>query len=230
MKKQLLIVLGLGMILTLAGCQNVSNNKDVDPRIANNESIEFFSKSGITACAAGAATGALACLVANANNKPLCIAAAAIAGCGIGIGTNAYLDNNRKKYATKELQLNAMTADMQKENANIQNASKAAKSVIADDKVKLAQIDKDMKAKRLNKAAAEKELKGIDANIAALRSNLADMKKHEKNWKDISAQSRQDGIKTAQLDKQISDMSKQVRSLEQELDSLYGQRTAIKLS
>ena len=56
------------------------------------------------------------------------------------------------------------------------------------------------------------------------------MKKREGEWRDIAAQSRQDGLKTAQLDKQIDGMKQQVASLQEELDSLYTQRTAIRLS
>ncbi|MCF1958131.1 hypothetical protein L1K40_26515, partial [Escherichia coli] len=145
-------------------------------------------------------------------------------------GANAYLDNKRQNYATKEEMLNSMIADIRNENQRLQSASNTAKAVIADDKKAIAKIQQEMKQQRLNKEAAEKQLKGIDANIAALRSRLADMKKREGEWRDIAAQSRQDGLKTAQLDKQIDGMKKQVTSLQEELDSLYTQRTAIKLS
>lgn len=220
-------VLGLSTVLVLSGCQS---NNGADPRITNNSDMEFFSKSGITACAGGAAIGALGCLVSNTDNKGACMIIAAVAGCGVGIGANAYLDNKRKDYASNEAMLNSMIADIKKENQRLQNASNAARAVIADDKRALAKIEQDMKQQRLNKAAAEKQLKGIDANIAALRTRLSDMKKREAEWRDIAAQSRENGIKTAQLDKQIMGMKQQVSSLQEELDSLYSQRTAIRLS
>lgn len=227
MKKRLMAVLGLSATLVLSGCQS---NKGADPRITNNDDMEFFSKSGIGACAGGAAIGALSCLVANVDNKGACMIVAALAGCGVGIGANAYLDNKRKNYASKEEMLNSMIADIQKENQHLQSASNTAKAVIADDKRALAKIEQDMKQQHLNKAAAEKQLKGIDANIAVLRTRLSDMQKREAEWRDISAQSRENGIKTAQLDTQINGMKQQVASLQEELDSLYSQRTAIRLS
>ncbi|QAV22980.1 hypothetical protein [Proteus hauseri] len=227
MKKQLMAVLGLSTVLVLSGCQS---NNGADPRITNNSDMEFFSKSGITACAGGAAIGALGCLVSNSSNKGACMLIAAVAGCGVGIGANAYLDNKRKDYSSKEEMLNSMIADIKKENQHLQSASNAARAVIDDDKKALAKIEQDMKQQRLNKAAAEKQLKGIDANIAALRSRLSDMTKREAEWRDIAAKSRDDGIKTAQLDKQITGMKQQVASLQEELDSLYSQRTAIRLS
>ncbi|HDH9217312.1 TPA: hypothetical protein PJR49_005249 [Escherichia coli] len=227
MKKRLMAVLGLSTVLVLSGCQS---NNGADPRITNNSDMEFFSKSGITACAGGAAIGALGCLVSNSSNKGACMLIAAVAGCGVGIGANAYLDNKRKDYSSKEEMLNSMIADIKKENQHLQSASNAARAVIDDDKKALAKIEQDMKQQRLNKAAAEKQLKGIDANIAALRSRLSDMTKREAEWRDIAAKSRDDGIKTAQLDKQITGMKQQVASLQEELDSLYSQRTAIRLS
>ncbi|MGE9805773.1 hypothetical protein ACQP3L_34945, partial [Escherichia coli] len=71
----------------------------------------------------GAAVGALACLTANSNNRTACMIAAAVVGCGIGVGTNAYLDNQRKKYSNKEQLLNAMIADIQQENQRLKSAS-----------------------------------------------------------------------------------------------------------
>lgn len=230
MNKKIITTICLVFTLALAGCQNGTRNKDVDPRLQQNDDIEFFSKSGMTACAAGAAAGALACLAVSRDNRGVCMIAAAVAGCGIGIGTNAYLDNQRKKYASKEQQLNAMISDIQQENKRLQSASSTAKSVIADDKRALAKISEDISQKRLDKAAAEKKLKGVDANIAALNKTLTSMKKRQSEWQEISGKSAERGMKTSQLDTQITEMKTQVSSLQQELDSLYTQRSAIKIS
>lgn len=230
MNKKLITAFCVVITMALTGCQNMSKNKDVDPRLSQNDDIEFFSKSGITACLGGAAAGALACLAVDKNHRTICMAAAAIAGCGVGIGTNAYLDNQRKKYANKEQQLNAMITDIQEENKRLQGASTTAKAVIADDKRELTKISQDIQKKRLDKAAAEKKLKGVDANITTLKKSLTDMKKREAEWQEISGKSLEQGIQTAKLDVQISEMKTQVNSLEKELDSLYSQRTAIKLS
>jgi hypothetical protein len=66
-----------GLIVVLAGCQSTgsSSGGGVDPRLANNQDVEFFNKSGWQACAGGAALGALACAVSNSSNK-------AVYGCG----------------------------------------------------------------------------------------------------------------------------------------------------
>ncbi|TDT52374.1 hypothetical protein N7922_21615 [Kosakonia sp. ML.JS2a] len=223
-----------GLIVALAGCQSTggtgSSNGSVDPRLANNQDVEFFNKSGWQACAGGAALGALACAVSNSSNKALCIAAAAIAGCGVGVGANAYLDNQRKKYASQEQQLNAAIKDIQTENQKIQNATNVAKSVIASDKQTLDKLNKDIAAKTAKKEDVQKQVKSVDANIAYLRNTIADMKKHEKQWQDVSSGIGKSGAETKKLDGEIAEMHAKINSLQQDLDSLYTQRTALKVS
>ncbi|MDH6164836.1 septal ring factor EnvC (AmiA/AmiB activator) [Leclercia adecarboxylata] len=219
-----------GLMVVLAGCQSTgSGGGGVDPRLANNQDVEFFNKSGWQACAGGAALGALACAVSNSSNKAVCMAAAAVAGCGVGIGANAYLDNQRKKYASQELQLDAAIKDVESENARIQNATTVAKSVIASDKQTLASIEKEMTAKTAKKDAVQKQIKGVDANIAYLRNTITDMKKHEKQWQDVSASMNKTGSDTKELDSKIALMQDKIGSLQGELDSLYTQRTALKV-
>ncbi|MBL0909909.1 hypothetical protein G5645_18055 [Pectobacterium carotovorum] len=221
-----------GLIVLLAGCQSSSSlgGNGVDPRLSKNEDIEFFNKSGLQACAAGAAIGMLACAISETEHKAVCMAAAAVAGCGIGIGTNAYLDNQRKKYATQEEQLNASIKDIQAENTRIQGASDVAKSVIASDKQTIAKIEKEIATKSVKKEEMQKQIKGIDANIAYLRNTITDMKKHEKQWQDVSTDMQKSGDNTKKLDTEIAQMRDKIGSLQSELDSLYNQRTALKVS
>lgn len=219
-------------VVILAGCQStggLGGNGQVDSRLADNQDVEFFNKSGWEACAGGAAIGALACAVSNSGNKAVCMAAAAVAGCGIGIGTNAYLDNQRKKYASKEQQLNASIKDVQTENNRIQSATTAAQTVIASDKQTLAQLNKDIAAKTVDKEKMQQKVKGIDANIAFLRNTITDMKKHEKQWEDVSADMKKRDTNTTQLDGEIAQMHLKINGLQEQLDSLYSQRTALKV-
>jgi hypothetical protein len=44
--------------ILLAGCQNMGGG-GVDPRLTSGDDAQFFSKSGLQACAAGAIAGAL---------------------------------------------------------------------------------------------------------------------------------------------------------------------------
>ncbi|MCA6999737.1 hypothetical protein [Dickeya solani] len=232
--KKHVMAFGVCLSIFLTGCQNTSslNNQQtsVDPRLTNNQDIEFFSKSGIQACAAGAAVGLIGCAISNSQNKAVCMAAAAIAGCGIGVGANAYLDNQRKKYATKEEQLNASILDVKNENQKLQNVSRVAKTVMADDRAVIASLNKDITAKIVDKKVVEKKLKNVDANITTLRGNLVEMKKHEQQWIDVAKQTDKNSKKAAELDAEIQKMHVQIASLQQDLDTLYTQRTALKVS
>ena len=64
-KKSIVGVLTLSTTLALAGCESMSNSgsSNVDSRLTSGNQAEFFSKSGLTACAAGAAAGVWAMLL-----------------------------------------------------------------------------------------------------------------------------------------------------------------------
>jgi hypothetical protein len=55
------------------------------------------------------------------------------------------------------------------------------------------------------------------------------MKKHEKQWQDVSADMSKSGSDTQNLDSEIALMRDKIGSLQGELDSLYTQRTALKV-
>ncbi|MCG3463854.1 hypothetical protein L7G72_18970 [Xenorhabdus bovienii] len=227
-------MISLCMIFLLVACQMPqgpsAQTGEVDSRLTQSQDVEFFNKSGWQACAAGAAAGALACLLVNGDHQAICIAAAAIVGCGVGVGANAYLDNQRKKYASEEQLLAASINDVKAENQRIKNVTATAKEVIKTDKLTLAQINKDIAAKVVKKDQVQKQLKGLDANIVYLRNTIKEMKEHENQWQSVSTQIAEDGTKTKDLNNQIVQMRKNIGSLQQELDSLYEQRTAIKVS
>ncbi|WP_338803477.1 hypothetical protein WDV76_15275 [Xenorhabdus griffiniae] len=231
--KSIRSMVSICMIFFLAGCQTLQSpfaqSGGVDSRLTQSKDVEFFNKSGWQACIAGAATGALACALAS-DHKAICIAAAAILGCGVGVGANAYLDNQRKQYATKEQLLVASINDVKAENKRIQNVTATAKEVIAADKRTLANLKKNIVAKTVKRDQMQKELAGLDANIAYLRNTIKEMKAHEKQWNEVSSLMVKDKIRTKDLDNQIVQMRKNIGTLQQELDSLYEQRTAIKVS
>ncbi|CDH04268.1 putative Lipoprotein [Xenorhabdus bovienii str. oregonense] len=227
-------MISLCMIFLLVACQTPqgpsAQTGKVDSRLTQSQDVEFFNKSGWQACAAGAAAGALACLLINGDHQAICIAAAAIVGCGVGVGANAYLDNQRTKYASKEQLLAASINDVKAENQRIKNVTATVKEVIKTDKLTLAQINKDIAAKVVKKDQVQKQLKGLDANIVYLRNTIKEMKEHENQWQNVSTQIAKNGTKTKDLNNQIVQMRKNIGSLQQELDSLYEQRTAIKVS
>lgn len=224
----------LGLILLLTGCQATdtvptAGQAQVDPRLANNNSAKFFSKSGLQACAGGALVGVLACKLGNPNDERKCMLAAGLAGCGVGIGANYYLDNQRANYANAEDRLDATIADVRRDNQELEMLGDAARSVIADDKRKIEQIKQDIAANNVEHARAEQQIAEIDANTAYLKKSLADVRSKQQEWIKVADAERNSGAKTDMLDAEISKMQQQVAQLESEIDELYGQRSSIQL-
>lgn len=227
--KRFLLVASLAIVTVITGCAGGAggSSSSVDPRLKNNPDIEFFSKSGLTACAAGAGLGVAGCLLSGTSKKAECAIIAAIAGCGIGIGANAYLDYNKQKFGSEEAALDSAINDMRQENARLDRINKVNESVIADNKAMLEQLQKEIAANKVNADAAAKQLASVDANIDFLRTTLSKAQERKMNWEKVSNSS---SANTAELDKEIAKMSEKVSSLESELDSLFTQRQAIKLS
>lgn len=224
----------LGLVLVLTGCQTTglssgANQAPVDPRLANSSSAQFFSKSGWQACAGGALAGVLACQLGNPSQKSQCMIAAGLVGCGVGMGANYYLDNQRSKYANAEDRLDATIADVRKDNQELQMLSDTARTVIADDKRKIKQIKADIAANKVQRDQAQKQIAEIDANTAYLKKSLANVRTKQQEWTKVASVERNSGARTDTLDAEIGKMQKQVAQLESEIDQLYQQRSSIQL-
>ncbi|SES84272.1 hypothetical protein [Thorsellia anophelis] len=230
--KRIITSIMVSTVFILTGCAGggggyFGSSSSVDPRLKNNPDIEFFSRSGLTACAAGAGLGIAGCLLSNSSKKAECALIAAVAGCGVGIGANAYLDYNRKKYGSEEEALNSAISDMKVENNRLERINQINKQVIIDNKATLDKLSKEIANNTINADMAEKQLKSIDANINFLRDTLAKAKERQANWEKVSNSTSAD---SSELDEQIAQMNEKVQALESELDSLFTQRSAIKLS
>lgn len=227
--------LNFGWVLVLAllsGCQTNSGGyyTQTDPRLTNSNSAQFFSQSGLQACALGGGAGALLCVLGDADNKKSCMLAAAVVGCGVGMGANYYLDQRRSQYANTEQRLDATIADVRKDNQQLQQLTQTARSVMADDQRKLAQIQRDMASNRLQVTQARQQLASIDSNAAFLRKTLADTRQRQHQWMQVAeAERRTGGARLDTLNAEIYSMQRQINQLEAEMEQLYRQRSAIRL-
>lgn len=218
-------------IALLTGCQTNAGGyyQQTDPRLTNSNSAQFFSQSGLQACAIGGGAGALLCVLGDADNKQTCMLAAAVVGCGVGMGANYYLDQRRSQYANREQRLDATIADVRKDNMQLQQLTQTARTVMADDQRKLAQIRQDIAQHRLQVASARQQLASIDSNTAFLRKTLADTKKREQEWRQVAETERRNGARVDTLNAEINSMQRQIGQLEREVEQLYQQRSAIRL-
>ncbi|MGO1617341.1 MAG: hypothetical protein ACTHXN_05215, partial [Oceanisphaera sp.] len=138
-------VLIAGSVL-LSGCANTGSsslNGNVDTRLTSGNEAEFFSKSGLQACAAAASVGVVGCMLSNSGNKARCAIIAGISACGVAIGANYYLDQRRVQYANTSERLHLMTQDVKQDSAKIVARTATVSQVIADDKALLAKVERD---------------------------------------------------------------------------------------
>ncbi len=227
----------MACLLVLGGCATTGSSllgKDsvqADPRLSQGNDAKFFSKSGYQACAVGAATAALGCLVSNSSNKAVCAIAAGIATCGVAMGANYYLDYRRSEYANTSERLNIMTADVEKDTANVVARTDTAMAVIRDDKEKISRIKREMATKQIDQEKAKKEIAVIDKNLEVMSRDVDNMNTKITQYKDVAKSEHEAGNskEVKKLDREILKMSKKVALLESEVDELYTQRSAITL-
>lgn len=225
--------------LVLTGCASTgssmlgdSNAAPADPRLTSGNDAKFFSTSGYQACAVAAGAGVLACALSNSGNKAACAVVAGLAACGVAMGANYYLDQRRAQYADTTQRLDKMTSDVQLETAKVAQRTDTLQRVINDDKQQIAAIQKDIKAKTLDKAKAQRDIASIDTNIGLMRKDLSNMKTRVTEFEKVAQLERQNGSSQAEVQKveaEIAKMNTKVVALQQEVDGLYSQRSAITL-
>lgn len=226
--------LTMGFVLTgsllLGGCASTGSNM-VDPRLTQGSDAQFFSKSGYQACAIGAGSGVLACLVSNSGNKTVCAIAAGVTACGVAMGANYYLDQRRSEYANTSQRLQAYNNDVQADTQKVVARTATAQQVIQDDQAQIAQIKRDLASKKIDQTQAKKQIASIDSNIAQLRTELTNMRTKVKGYSDVvqTERAQGDAPELKQIDANISKMNEKVASLQKEVDGLYNQRSAITL-
>ncbi|HEN8800121.1 TPA: hypothetical protein U8251_002718 [Pseudomonas putida] len=223
--------------LAFTGCANTGSSLTgsqgtADPRLTTGNDAKFFTTSGFQACAIAAGGGILACMLSNSGNKAACSIIAGVAACGVAMGANYYLDQRRAKYADTTERLNAMTTEVQGETAKVAERTNTLQRVINDDKQQLASIQKSIKAKTVDKAKAQQDIANIDQNIGLMRKDLNNMKARVTEYQQVTKLERDGGASQAEVQKvesEIAKMNTKVASLQQEVDGLYSQRSAITL-
>lgn len=199
------------------------------PALANSSEVSFFSKTGLQACGGGALAGVVTCKLTKTCDSDKGALNAAILGCGIGIGANYYIDYQRSQYADAEQRLDALIADVRADNQKLQNLTVQAQQVLSQDKNTLASIQQGIKRKTLEKSQAQAQVVQIDANTQTLNKTLADLKSRHQQWQDVAKSERGQSPKAEALDAEISRMQKQIVTLQQNVDNVAQQRTALAL-
>jgi len=220
------------LLTALAGCETMQTGSSQgkapkpDPQLTSSSEARFFSKSGMQACAGGALAGLATCKLTNTCDSGKGMAAAALVGCGVGMGANYYLDQRRAEYANTEERLDVMIADVQEDNRKLQTLTATASDVLQQDKQKLASIKTQLQQQQLEKDRAQQQLAQVDANTDYLRNSLANLEKRQQQWRDV-AQAEQQSQKKQALDDEINRMQKQIISLRDNVNEVEQQRATI---
>ena len=156
---------------------------------------------------------------------------AAIAVCGVAMGSNYYLDQRRTEYADTSERLQVMSLEVQQDTEKVAARTEIMNQVIQDDQQQLAMIKSQIDSKTIDKAKAQKQIAIIDENIAVMRKDLTNMQAKVGEYSKVAAQERSDGAgeSVVILEQEISNMNQKVSALQSEVDGLYNQRSAITL-
>ncbi|MCV4284954.1 hypothetical protein [Pseudomonas capsici] len=231
----------LGLILSfslvLGGCAHTGSNMlgetgtAPDPRLTQSADAKFFSTSGLTACAGAAGVGILACAVANPNDKVKCMVVAGIAACGVAMGANYYYDYRRSQYSNTAQRLQLMNDEVKADTDKVALRTATLQQVINDDKGRIADIQKSIQNKTVDKAKAQQEIASVDSNLTQMRKDLDGMRTKVTEYQKTAQLERTNGggKQVTEIEAEISKMNTKVASLQKEVDGLYSQRSAITL-
>jgi len=234
--KRLLLGSAVAGALLLTGCASTGSttlgaNQSADPRLTQGNDAQFFSKSGYQACAAGAAVGIAGCMLSGTSNRTACMITAGIGACGVAMGANYYLDQRRSEYASTTERLEVMSQDIQKDTQRVIARTETARQVMADDRARIERLETEIAEQRIDQEAAERELAAIDSNISILRRDLGNMQRSVTEYEEVAESEREvaSPAEIAKVEQEIKVMNQQVAALQQEVDDLYGMRSAITL-
>jgi hypothetical protein len=119
----------------------------------------------------GAGAGALIGALRGGDTKD--ILKGALIGGALGGLAGAYVANKQKQYSDKEDQLDSMIADVRESNRDTEELIASVRQVVAEDKRRLAEVERRYKAGK----ATEAELQGTRTRIADNRTVVAQASK-----------------------------------------------------
>lgn len=217
---RLAILISVGLI-ALTGCETIpqSGGRTTAERQLNQQ-VSLFSKSNLQACATvGLGLAGAELLRATLTGDKVRgerLAIAGVIGCGVGVGVNSYVQTQRQRYSSNEARLNAMIADVRKDNQKLAALIASAEQVIADDKRRIAMLEQANRTQAVSVAEARAELDRVRANRDQVAAALEAAQERESDWSEISREERQVGANTRALDAEIERMEGKVAQLERQ--------------
>lgn len=230
------VALSLSACLLLSACQTTGANER--PLTAAEQRMrdqaDTYNQTMLEGAATGCAVGALAGILMGATTKKnkgrnalVDGAIGCAAGGVIGGGVGAYVADKQEKYANKEQQLDSMISDVRGENQRLGGLIATTQQVIADDKARMDQIDKDLAAGKITMDQAKQKMTAVDDNRSYLDNTITELRKRKDTYAEAARQTT-GGARSAKADAmnaEIATLEKQIAQMEAERDSLVKRRT-----
>lgn len=177
-----------------------------------------FDNSYVQSCMATGIGAAVLTYLLSGENRGRRSAAAFAAGCGIGMGVNSYVQQQRGRYRNNEQRMHAYIADIRNSNRHLQQLIATSARVREQDRRRIADIDHAYQSRRISRAEAERRLDRVRSNRDHLRETLHALLKKQTEWERVSRIERNSGVNTRRLDEEIARLREQVDHLEAEID------------
>ncbi|WP_295391800.1 glycine zipper domain-containing protein [uncultured Thiodictyon sp.] len=138
------------------------------------------------------------------------------AGAAVGGLAGAYVAQKQKQYASKEDQLESMTADVRKTNAETQALITSVREVIAEDKRRLATVQKQVRKGQATQTELVAARRRIADNQAVVAQASSGAKEKQTMFQGAQRQYQKDhpGTSTAAMQQQLDAYNKNIKTLD----------------
>ena len=216
------------LTLSVSACvSNASRDSSFTPAEWDmHQESDFFSNSNVQACLATGSAAALLTYLLSEQDSGRRSAIAFAAGCGIGIGVNSYVQQQRGQYRNNEQRINVYIADVRKSNQHLRKLIRTSNRVMEQDRRRIADVNDAYNSRSISRAEAQKRMARIRDNRDHLQDTLNALKKKQADWERVARMERRSGVNTARLDAEIGRLREQVSLLETEIDLMDQQISA----
>jgi hypothetical protein len=185
------------------------------------EGPNAMARTSLEGCLTVGAVAAIgANLLSEKGHRRRNAAIGGLLGCGAGVAANAYVQGQRRQYASNEDRLQAEIAKMRADNQRVAALIETTRQTISADIQHMTSLNAAYRTRQVSLADAQSRMRRIKANRDHLQQTLASLKGKEQSWRAVAASNRQFGNDTREMDQEIEALEKQISSLEQDLDLL----------
>jgi hypothetical protein len=201
---------GGGTTVSSQGAETVSLTP-VERRMR--EQSQAFQRTVWEGALLGAGTTSL--LAAFLTGQEMAMLAGGAGATAGGLG-GAYIANKQKMYATKEAVLESMTADVRKSNLDTESLIASVREVIAEDRRRLAALQRQVSRSEAAGAALAAERRRIADNRAVMKQASQGAREKLSMFQGAERQYRQSnpGTNTARMQQQLNAFNQSIQSLD----------------